>query len=135
MTERGAERTKLEFDDKMIEQITKPDPLGRLCDSMNPGYEILGSINCVFDEIQCRGLDANVNTQEYLHESAEIRYEATKSRPDRWSPENVDAYIRSKYGRYGPSIVRVKALPTNSCLIHNSPRIRMCNGPAVPAMW
>jgi uncharacterized protein (DUF2235 family) len=95
MIDRVQERTDLRFDNNFLKEAASPDFLGQLNESMNDFYEKLGPINRKLDDIEARKrANPNVNTWEYVHVTANERYERTKTQPQPWMPENFIEYIR-----------------------------------------
>lgn len=68
----------LEFDDAFIAQMSRPDPDGRLYESMNKFYEELGEAPRPIDHPSSHAPDVNPDldgfTWEYVHESVLKRY-------------------------------------------------------------
>ena len=81
----------LEFDRAFLAQMTRPNALGRLEDSMSPFFEGLGPILRKLSEIQVRKESQSL-TWEYVHESALKRFTQTQKTPLEWNPDNYRDY-------------------------------------------
>jgi uncharacterized protein (DUF2235 family) len=82
MMNRVRARTKLRFDDGIVEQIVKPNPLGRLYESFTGPVALLGEHVRIVDDINGRKERPNVRTWEYVHRTAKERNDAMKARGD-----------------------------------------------------
>ena len=103
MIERVTERCGLEVDQRFIDRITKPSPIGELYDSMNLGYQVLGELERQIDARAAANQRRGFYTWEYVHESAQLRLTELSSV---YRPTNLEAYL----GRPQPVPVVANAL-------------------------
>ncbi|WP_157270169.1 DUF2235 domain-containing protein [Azohydromonas aeria] len=92
MIERVQDRTRLRFDDNLVNLSTRPKPTGRLVNSMSPAFEVMGRYERMLDAHRASGNSDEFNTWEYVHESVLQRQKELQRDPYR--PDNLVAYLR-----------------------------------------
>jgi uncharacterized protein (DUF2235 family) len=93
MIERVCDRCSLEVDRDFLDGITKPSPVGELYDSMKIGYKVIGEFERHIDEMAILNSTRNVNTWEYVHESARSRLDAMATQSKPYKPRNLATYL------------------------------------------
>jgi uncharacterized protein (DUF2235 family) len=93
MIERVTERCGLAVDELFLARITNPSPTGRLYDSRNLGYRMLGELERQIDVRAAANERRGVRTWEYVHESAQRRLRDTASTAAAYRPRNLAAYL------------------------------------------
>lgn len=87
------ESTTLEFDDEYIAQLTRPNELGRVYDSMTAGFRALGETQRQIDRDREQNDRTGVLTWEYVHESVKLRYDSAHQLDMPYAPENLVQYL------------------------------------------
>jgi hypothetical protein len=85
--------TTLEFDDVYLNELTRPNELARLYDSMTAAFRALGETERNIDHNREQNDRLGVFTWEYVHESAKLRYDAAHRLEMPYAPENLKMYI------------------------------------------
>jgi uncharacterized protein (DUF2235 family) len=87
------ESTILEFDDAYVAELTRPNELARLYDSMTSTFRPLGELQRQIDQDRAQNDRVGVLTWEYVHESAKRRYDSSQLLESPYAPQNLRSYI------------------------------------------
>jgi hypothetical protein len=94
MIDRVQSRCGLQVDEEYVRRITKPSPTGTLYDSMKLGFRLIGELERKIDELAVVNAARGVNTWEYVHESAKLRFDELGAGKHAYRPRNLGAYLQ-----------------------------------------
>jgi uncharacterized protein (DUF2235 family) len=119
--------TTLEFDDDYVAELTRPNELARLYDSMTTAFRALGETERRIDRDREQNDRLGVLTWEYVHESAKTRYDSAHRLDMPYAPENLRAYM----GRNLPNPVIADSLRARAARVSGAMPIP--NLPPIPS--
>jgi uncharacterized protein (DUF2235 family) len=105
--------TTLEFDDDYVAELTRPNELARLYDSMTSAFRALGETERRIDRDREQNDRLGVFTWEYVHESAKTRYDSAHRLDMPYAPENLRMYI----GRNMPNPIIADSLKARAARV------------------
>jgi uncharacterized protein (DUF2235 family) len=111
--------TTLEFDDDYVAELTRPNELARLYDSMTTAFRALGETQRKIDQDREQNDRLGAFTWEYVHHSAKLRFDSAHQLGMPYEPENLRSYI----GRNVPDPIFAESLKTRAARVSGAMKI------------